>query len=220
MTLDLVYKSDSETRAVRVVMLEGNPWFVAADLALVLGYSSAKDAARLVREDERGRHNLPTPSADQEMTIVSESGLFRLIMKSRRPEAEAFQDWVTRDVLPTIRKTGGYTLTPALPEDPISLALVASLETRKDLAKLEQRTSDLEERISNEALRSNEIAKIYDLGQQLGKLIGYPQGWRMFKNRFGLASYRDLPRHQLEDGVQFLELQIKAYSKQERVVSA
>lgn len=99
--------------SVRIITLDGEPWFVAADVCRCLGYamrangtinvSNIRDA---LREDEvitsltgnKGRPSL----------CVSESGLYKLIMRSDKPEARAFQDWVTREVLPAIRKDGAY----------------------------------------------------------------------------------------------------------------
>lgn len=104
------------THTVRVVTRDGEPWFVAADVADALGYASAKDAARNLSESQKGRQIVPTLSADaagrgggdQTVTIVNESGLYRLVLRSRKPEAIAFSDWVTGEVLPSIRKTGSY----------------------------------------------------------------------------------------------------------------
>lgn len=93
---------------VRVVMIDGEPWFVLADVARVLGYRDSYAAARVLRDSERGTHSVGTPGGDQQVTVISEPGLYRLIMRSRRPEAEPFQDWVVAEVLPTVRKTGGY----------------------------------------------------------------------------------------------------------------
>lgn len=111
---------------VRVVMIEGSPWFVAVDVALILGYASTKDATRVLDDDEKGGHILPTPGGAQEFTIINESGLFNLVLRSRRDEAKPFRKWVTAEVLPTIRRTGSYSLTPVAPAidigDPLVLA--------------------------------------------------------------------------------------------------
>lgn len=94
--------------AVRIVVRDGEPWFVATDVAAALGYLTAKDAARNLSEHQKGGHILPTPGGDQRVTIINESGLYRLVLRSRKPEAEKFSDWVTGEVLPSIRKTGRY----------------------------------------------------------------------------------------------------------------
>lgn len=101
---------DFDENPVRVIEKDGTPWFVAADVARVLEYDSAKDACRCLDDDERGRHIVPTPSGDQEMTVINESGLYHLIIVSRKPEAKKFRKWVTSEVLPAIRKTGRYEL--------------------------------------------------------------------------------------------------------------
>jgi prophage antirepressor-like protein len=90
---------------------QGEPWFVASDVAEVLGYRDAANMTRLLDDDEKGTHNLSTLGGEQEMTVISESGLYACILKSRRPEAKAFRKWVTGEVLPTLRKTGRYAVS-------------------------------------------------------------------------------------------------------------
>lgn len=94
--------------AVRIVVRNGEPWFVAADVAAALGYLTAKDAARNLSEHQKGGHILPTLGGEQRVTIINESGLYRLVLRSRKPAAEQFSDWVTGEVLPSIRKSGRY----------------------------------------------------------------------------------------------------------------
>lgn len=98
---------------IRIVMVKGEPWWVLVDVAKVLGYKLASDAARLLRDKEKGMHQTHTPGGIQNVVIVSEAGLYRLIMRSNKPEVERFQDWVCEEVLPTIRKTGTYTVLPS-----------------------------------------------------------------------------------------------------------
>jgi prophage antirepressor-like protein len=91
-------------------------WFVLADLAVVLGYRDAANARRLVRPDQLGTHLVSTPHTPQKMITVTESGMYRLVMRSDRPEAEPFQDWVTSEVLPAIRRRGMYALPAVVKE--------------------------------------------------------------------------------------------------------
>lgn len=102
-----------EGQQVRTVIEGDGPWFVAADVARILGYRMASDMTRRLDDDDRGTRSVRTPSGDQEMTIVSESGLYVAILGSQVDGAKAFKRWLTHDVLPTIRKTGSYG-TPAL----------------------------------------------------------------------------------------------------------
>lgn len=120
------------THKVRVVQIEGEPWFVVSDVLRSIGsYLKAngnvnshmaltvvdRDEAKKVTTNQIGGWSSPAPF----VTVVSESGLYKLVMRSDKPAAKAFQDWVTREVLPSIRKTGTYTLpkgaTIPLPQD-------------------------------------------------------------------------------------------------------
>lgn len=93
---------------VRVIMRDGEPWFVAKDVCTCLEIANVSDACSRLDEDERGIVSTDTPSGKQEMLIVSEPGLYSLIGSSKKPEAKAFKRWVNHEVLPSIRKTGGY----------------------------------------------------------------------------------------------------------------
>jgi len=99
---------------VRIIEKDGEPWFVAKDVAVILGYRDAYTLVRRLDEDERGTRKVCTPSAEQEMTVINEAGLYNAILCSNKAEAKAFKRWVTHDVLPSIRKTGAY-LAPNLP---------------------------------------------------------------------------------------------------------
>lgn len=92
------------SHSVRVVERGGLVWFVASDVSDALEYRSAKDLARNLDDDEKGRHIVPTLGGDQAVTIINESGLYHAILKSRKPAAKAFRRWVTAEVLPALRK--------------------------------------------------------------------------------------------------------------------
>lgn len=127
---------------VRILMVDDEPWWVARDVADVLGYRTANDATRCLDDDEKGTHTVRTPGGDQQMVTVSEAGLYSLILRSRRPQARAFKRWVTHEVLPTLRRTGQYSPPRAEPTK-LELArdLVAALELRE---QLERRNAELE----------------------------------------------------------------------------
>lgn len=102
---------------IRTLLIEDEPYFVGKDVAEVLGYKKTADAIRKhVRPKHKGVCELETPGGKQETTIISEPGLYSLIMKSKAPQAEDFQDWVTEEVLPTIRKHGAYATETKLEE--------------------------------------------------------------------------------------------------------
>jgi anti-repressor protein len=104
---------------VRTITRDGEPWFVVADVCRVLGVGKANDAARGLDDDERGTETIRTPSGEQTMLVCSEPGMYSLILRSRKPEARAFKRWVTHEVIPAIRKTGAYSVLPALTDDQI-----------------------------------------------------------------------------------------------------
>ena len=107
---------------IRTFDVKGNPWFVGRDVAVALGY---KETAKAVREkvdiEDKGVSEIDTPGGKQQITIINESGLYSLIMSSKLPSAKQFKSWITSEVLPSIRKTGGYIKPESVQlSDPIS----------------------------------------------------------------------------------------------------
>ena len=84
------------------------PWFVVSDIACLLGYRVARDAIRILDADEKDEHIVLTLGEPQKLAIINESGLYSLILMSRKPEVKRFKKWVTSEVLPSIRKIGSY----------------------------------------------------------------------------------------------------------------
>lgn len=117
--------------AIRVSTVEGEPWFVAKDVCDALGISKYRDAVSRLDDDERGSVLVDTLGGAQETSTVSEPGLYKLIMRSRKPEAKAFQRWVTHEVLPAIRKTGGYIAAKhdETPEQIMARAVIVAQDT-------------------------------------------------------------------------------------------
>lgn len=172
------------TTAVRIVTIDDQVWFVASDIAKALNYPEAKDMTRVLDEDERGRHIVPTPSGEQEMVIINESGLYHALVKSRKPEAKRFRKWVTGEVLPSIRKTGAYVATRHTDN-----GAQASAET---LLPSEQQTL-------KEVAHKRVAALPAELhGRALAEI------WSRLQNKFRVARYSQLPRHQLADAIAYV----------------
>lgn len=115
MTNNLVQFSFEGTQ-VRTIMQNGEPWWVLADVCKVLEIGNPSDAARRLDADEKHALDIIDPiGRTQTATIINESGLYSLILTSRKPAAKRFKKWVTSEVLPAIRKTGGYMV--AAPEE-------------------------------------------------------------------------------------------------------
>lgn len=128
---------------VRVVDVNGEPWFVARDVAQALGYASTNMTTvfQAVPEEWKGSNPIATPGGMQDMLIISEQGLYFFLGRSDKPKALPYQMWVAGDVVPTIRKTGGYGQwnLPRVPKSfPDALRMIADIEEEKQLA-LEQR---------------------------------------------------------------------------------
>lgn len=98
-----------EDNEVRTVERNGEVWWVLADVCRVLGIQNNRNVARRLDEDEKGVHLMDTLGGGQKMTIINESGLYKVILRSDKPEAKKFTRWVTHEVLPAIRKTGSYS---------------------------------------------------------------------------------------------------------------
>lgn len=143
---DLQIFKNPEFGKLRTIIKNGEPWFVAKDICAALEIANNRDALSRLDDDEKGVASTDTPGGNQTVTIVSESGLYNLILGSRKPQAHAFKRWVTHEVIPSIRKTGGYVnndevfINTYLPfaDEQTKAMFKATLETvRKLNAKIE-----------------------------------------------------------------------------------
>lgn len=135
---DLAIFENPEFGHIRGLKIEGEPWFVGKDIAAALGYSDTAQAIRKHIDDEdKGVVESTTPGGKQNITIINESGLYSLMLKSKLPCAKKFKRWVTSEVLPSIRKTGAYSMQGAGRDAPAEDAsferLWAELERKQKL---------------------------------------------------------------------------------------
>lgn len=132
--------SNSEFGSIRVTKGEGGePWFVARDITDALGLD--RTATRRLDDDEKGVRSMHTPGGAQEMTFVTEAGFYSLALASKKPEARAFKRWVTHEVLPAIRRDGGYMVARAgeTPEETMARAvLIAHRTIERQRAELDE----------------------------------------------------------------------------------
>lgn len=113
---------------IRTAVTEsGEPLFVAKDVCTLLGIRKYRDAMNRLDTDERVSVRVDTLGGDQDVTAITESGLYNLMIRSDKPEAKPFRKWVTSEVLPALRKTGGYMVARAeeTPEQIMARALIA-----------------------------------------------------------------------------------------------
>lgn len=179
--------------AVRTVIREGQPWFVAADVCRVLEIEPT--ATRRLDEDEKAALRLTQTSSngvtqEREVTIVNEPGLYSLVLGSRKPEAKAFKRWITHEVVPTIRKTGGYV-------DNDDLFLNTYLPTADDatrglfkatLVTMRKQTEMLEAQKREIAEKSSVIGKQEEVIAEQKPKADY---FDNFMKRDGLSNIRD-----------------------------
>lgn len=120
---------------VRTVMKDGEPWFCLVDVCRVLSIANSKNVFARLDDDEKGVREMDTPGGKQKMSIINESGLYNVILRSDKPEAKPFRKWVTGTVLPTIRKMGTYSAN-ALPDPKAGLAEARVKNARARVASI------------------------------------------------------------------------------------
>jgi len=167
---------------VRTIQRDGDPWFVLRDVCAVLGITNDRNVSARLDADEKGVHLMDTPGGQQEMTCINESGLYNVILRSDKPEAKPFRKWVTREVLPTIRKHGAYmtpeTLQAAIMNPDIMIQLCQQLkaeqgknmELRADNSKLTVKNAIMAPKADyfDELVERNTLTNFRETAKQLG----------------------------------------------------
>ena len=125
----------------RITDINGDPWFVGRDACDLLNISRSQ--LRRLDDDEKGVLIVQTPGGPQEMTVISEAGLFALILTSRKPDAKEFKRWVTHDVLPSIRRTGTYDI--ATSDHPMVAQARANLQLTERFVQVERELAEARE---------------------------------------------------------------------------
>ena len=144
-----IFRKD-EFGAVRAVTLEGEPWFVAADVCRALGIGNSSDAVKRLDDDEHALVSIEGLSrGNDKANIINEPGLYGLVLASRKPEAKAFKRWITHEVIPAIRKTGGYIAGQETMDDDQLLANALMVAQRK----IAERNKQLE--AANEKIKAD-----------------------------------------------------------------
>ncbi len=128
---------------IRIVRIDGEPYFVGKDVARVLGYSNTRDALnKRVDEEDKEVANCDTLGGSQEMTIINESGLYSLVLSSKLPTAKKFKHWITSEVLPSIRKHGMYAVDDLLNDPDLAIKAFTALKEEKERNKVLQEDND------------------------------------------------------------------------------
>ena len=136
---DVKIFENPEFGRVRTTVIDGEPWFVAADVCHALDIGNPSDALNRLDDDERTLVSIEGASNGKPVNGVNEPGLYSLVLGSRKPEAKAFKRWITHEVIPAIRKTGGYHI-PQTPAEQMAQGLLAA---QKLLAEKDKRIEEM-----------------------------------------------------------------------------
>ena len=121
---------------VRTMEINGEPYFVGREVAMILGYKNPLDAlTKHVEEEDKGVANCDTLGGTQKMTVINESGLYSLILSSKLPKAKEFKHWVTSEVLPSIRKHGAYAVDELLNDPEFAIKTFTALKEERERSK-------------------------------------------------------------------------------------
>lgn len=143
---DLQVFNNPQFGEIRTVEIDGEPWFVGKDVAKALGYKDTKNALKAhVDPEDKGGWQITTPSGTQDMTVINESGVYSLIFSSKLKKAKEFKRWVTSEVLPAIRKQGGYLSTAVDEAIRDLIARVEALERGRETMALPAARADITE---------------------------------------------------------------------------
>ncbi len=162
-----------DAHEVRIIDRFGEVWFVATDVATALEYRDSANMARNLDDDEKGTHIVSTLGGNQALSIINESGLYAVILKSRKKEAKRFRKLVTSEVLPAIRKTGQYT-NPSFRQERTRKALPGGLT--------------IEQQDAVKALVKSRVEALPKDGQAKAAIMC----WSAIKSKFGV-SYKEVP---------------------------
>ena len=214
---------------VRTIEIDGEPYFIGRDVAMILGYKNPLDALmKHVDSEDKGVANCDTLGGTQEMTVINESGLYSLILSSKLPKAKEFKRWVTSEVLPSIRKTGTYS-TPNMSEMEMIAKLASNAvnmekaleEQSRRIDKLESKADIPIKEIVSETLAYScityEQQKMIHLSAKLRVLeqlnaersaknqrLYYNKLYSDIRRQFGVTSFRNIRSRDYRSALNFI----------------
>lgn len=203
-----------ESNQIRTMIQDGEPWFVAKDVCEVLEINNTSQALSRLDEDEKALILNDTPSGNQLMAHVNEAGLYTLILSSRKPEAKQFKRWITHDVLPTIRKTGQF-IKPLTEREQLVAAMKLSIEVSEEIATVKEEVKEVRGMVENQItidhgeqrrVQISIASRIYELetDKNLRPSL-FKELHREIRNRFGVTSYKDIKRKDLQSALTYIE---------------
>lgn len=197
---------------VRTVIVDDEPYFVGKDVADILGYAKSRNAisSHVDNEDKKDAPIQGPLGGTQNMTIISESGVYSLIFGSHLESAKRFKHWVTAEVLPAIRKNGAYQSKPLSATEQLSLAVKSVLEINDRVTNLEDtmRVSGVQEQQLRMAVNKHVMQIIGGKEAPAYSKLGssaFQQCWHDFKQHFQIPRYGELPRIKFDEGIRYIK---------------
>lgn len=215
---DLKIFKNEELGEIRMVLKDGEPWFIAKDIATALGYKNARDAVEThVDPEDKGVAKCDTPGGSQNLAVINESGMYALIFGSKLDSAKKFKHWVTAEVLPEIRKTGSYSIKPMTPEEMMRVQLgmidnheeriiglessVANIENIMNLDYEQQKAlGDIVNKTVTTALGGKESNAYKEIGKKVFSECNHD-----LKTYFKVNARANVPKKRFEEAVQYAE---------------
>lgn len=222
---------------IRTVIIDNEPWFVGKDLSKSLGYKDNTSAMRNVDSDDKRGCRVSTPSGIQKMTTVNESGMYSLIFGSKLDSAKKFKRWVTKEVLPSIRKTGSYGQEESTKQK-IQLLAQGTTELYQRVECVEERIKGLEDTMNLDHGQQRQLEKAVnktvinvlggkesDAYKQIGRKVFCECNGNL-KDYFRVNARGDVPRKRYEEALTYAEkwrpctnthMLIEQYNAQQRL---
>lgn len=216
---DIQIFNNPEFGDIRTVTIDGEPWFVGRDIATKLGYAKPENAIpKWCDSEDTLKWGIPSNGGEQQTLVINESGLYALIFGSKLKSAKKFKKWVTSEVLPSIRKTGGYRVPQTIPEQ-IQLLAQGNVELNKrvDDIQLELQSLKMDLPILPiEADRITEAVKKRGIAILRGKQSNayndrnlrqklYNNLYANLKYNFGVRSYKSIKRSQCDKAIEVIQ---------------
>lgn len=185
-----------QEKQVRTILKNNEPWFVLKDVCDVLEISNSRNVAARLDVDEKGVHQADTLGGSQQMLIINEPGLYSVILRSEKPEAKQFKRWITHEVIPSIRKHGGYYvgLSKELQAIFITDQKIQAVETRVERLENTMTIDYSQQEVMRELANRTVMEALGGKSSTAYKLIGkraFSEFWRYYKRVMQVNSYKN-----------------------------
>lgn len=199
-TKSIIPFTNEKFGTIRAINVSDEPWFVATDVAKALGYGDATHMTRRLDEDEKGLRSVETPGGKQQLSVISEAGLYNAILGSKVPGAREFKRWVAHDVLPALRRDGAYVASDGT-EDDATLMARALLAAKRQMDAKDALIAEMRPKaLFADAVAASDgtclVGKLAKMLRQNGVEVGQNRlfGWMRRDGYLGSAgSHRNVP---------------------------